>query len=59
LKEELIEEMIEREEVTTEKPIDKMTKEEIIIYLMKSFEHTQYNQDAINSFNRMLLRLSN
>ena len=44
--------------MTKEKSLDEMTKEEIIIYLMKSFEHTQYNQDATNSFNRMLLRLS-
>lgn len=43
----------------TEKSIDEMTKDEIIIYLMKSFQSTQYNQDATDYFNQMLLRLSN
>ncbi|KKK64831.1 hypothetical protein LCGC14_2980220 [marine sediment metagenome] len=39
--------------------IDDMSKEEIAVYLMKSFETTQYNQDAKNYFNKMLLRLVN
>jgi len=44
--------------MTKEKLIEEMTKEEIIVYLMKSLEHTQYNQDAKDYFNQMLLRLS-
>ena len=42
-----------------EKSIEEMSREEIIIYIMKSFETTQYNQDAKNHFNKMLLRLTN
>jgi len=40
-----------------EKPIEEMSKQEIVVYLMKSFEHTQYGQDALDYFNKMLLRL--
>ena len=34
-----------------------MSKEEIVIYLMKSFETTQYNDDAKRYFDKMLLQL--
>ena len=40
-----------------EKPIEEMSKQEIIVYLMKSFEHTKYGKDALDYFNKMLLRL--
>jgi len=43
--------------MSAEKSLDEMSKSEIILYLMKSFETTQYNQDAKDYFNRMLLRL--
>ena len=43
--------------MSAEKSLNEMSKPEIIIYLMKSFEHSQYNQDAKDYFNRMLLRL--